>query len=272
MEGEFPNRAGGSPIKANQTKLADDRKNLKPGLTVTTPQKAGQPYGGTGLKGTSPQDTKQRRNGKKVGRLGLPNSRPSYDPNTNQSSVLPRRLSPSAAATPSNRSENLDRMRAQRAQARADKRAGRVTGRDSKSVQASVAADYNNRLPVAPGTNRRGEVRMQGSKKGNQYVTGINSYQDPKGRIPKSGVHDGAPTRVVGKPKNDSRSAEALAQTKETMEKVRIRNILRARRNHTYRPGVKKPLQRQTRRNQVNGSRARGLQALLKAFRAGIGR
>jgi hypothetical protein len=292
MEGEFPNRAGGSPIKANQTKLADDRKNLKPGLTVTTPQKAGQPYGGTGLKGTSPQDTKQRRNGKKVGRLGLPNSRPSYDPNTNQSSVLPRRLSPSeaaqlkkealanarlratnsAAATPSNRSENLDRMRAQRAQARADKRAGRVTGRDSKSVQASVAADYNNRLPVAPGTNRRGEVRMQGSKKGNQYVTGINSYQDPKGRIPKSGVHDGAPTRVVGKAKNDSRSAEALAQTKETMEKVRIRNILRARRNHTYRPGVKKPLQRQTRRNQVNGSRARGLQALLKAFRAGIGR
>jgi hypothetical protein len=249
----------------------------------------------THYQGSATKDTVQRRGTrkapKKTGRLGQPGSTPQRQPiqyspykegqvskpvNTPEA-IRERAARTKAAAEKAAAREGqkpvaptrnaagkarLDRLSAERAQSRADRRAGRVTSRDSKATQASARADYNNQLPVTPGTNRAGEVRMQGSKKGNQFVTGIHSYNDPTGRVPKASAHDGAPTRVVGKPKNQSRSAEAAKQTAATMEKVRLRALLRAARNHKYRPGVTKNLKRADKANAVRGKQA----GLLKAI------
>ena len=265
-----------------------ERARVSPGLAGRQPQRGIRPadsrgsstpthrQGGVRRDGKTPVTTDnvqyrsdRDRTGKKVGRLGnTPQGKFSNAIDTKelrsrkaaaakkgstaQSKPEPIRQQPSREA-------RLAEMRAQRAAARADKKAGRLTSRDSKAIQASVRADYNNRLPIAPGTNRAGEVRMDGSKKGNEFVSGVNSYNDPSGRIPKARAHDGTPTRVVGKPANDSRSSQGNQAAKDTMEKVRIRNLLRAAKKHKFRTGEKKTIKNAKPANTIKAKTSNGV-------------
>jgi hypothetical protein len=95
-------------------------------------------------------------------------------------------------------------------------------GLDKKGLRG-LQNQWEDRLgQPAKGTLRGGEVRLDGSAKGGDFVTGINN-------TPGTGrqSHSGKPSRVIGKSKNQSRSAEASAKSKETMEAVRRRAAVR---------------------------------------------
>jgi hypothetical protein len=103
-------------------------------------------------------------------------------------------------------------MRAERAQARADRAAGRVSGADSqKDIQRSVnQVNRDERMPKSPTTHSNGEVRLQGSK----------YSMDPQAK----NLVDGSVSRTTSRGAQPStRSADADRAANETLNRVRAR-------------------------------------------------
>jgi hypothetical protein len=296
MEGEFPDRAGGSPIKANQTKLAEDALEQRPGFVTRATQKPGQHSGGIGLKGTSTQDQRQRRNGRNIGRLGqtpTPKSGVGQPSSALDTPALRTRRAANAArakdtakptAIPPKRTAaqqaKVDQATAARKARQAkDKAEGRVT---TKSTTAEVKeatrnlnyaknADGSYVLPRGSTTEADGEVR-RGFRPGRaeRFTVDENGRQMVDGSVTRS-VH-------LQKPKPQSRSADAAKKTKETMEAVRRRAAIRK--------AAEEALKKKKVKSQSIGNRARAkgtgetrrlsgnkqqrtIRGLLKRFRGG---
>ena len=172
----------------------------------------------TNYKGKALRDSVQTRNGRRVGRLGQPDSKPDTEALRTRAAANKARAADATPVTPApprqtpTRQQRLADMRAQRAQARADRAAGRVSGTDSqKDIQRSVnQANRDERMPKSPTTHSNGEVRLQGSK----YSI------DPQAK----NLVDGSVSRTTSRgAKPPTRSAEANKAAKETVSRVRAR-------------------------------------------------
>jgi hypothetical protein len=212
MEGEFPNRAGGSPIKTAQTQLREAQREQRPGFVVSRPK------ANSGLKGTSTQDTRQRRNGRTIGRLGQAGQSNVDNPELRRRAAANKARAAATSkptATPPKRTP--ERAAQIRQRSRATTQGARTTrGASDKEVRA-LTNKYNKELPTSPTTHFNGEVRLQGSK----------YSMDPQAK----NLVDGSVSRAVylpgQRPKPQVRSSEASAKSKETMEAVRRRAAVR---------------------------------------------
>jgi hypothetical protein len=228
-----------------------ERQRVSPGLTVRSRQPDGRRSGGTGLRGTSTQDTRQRRTDRSgtrtIGRLGqtptpkggvgqpssaldTPALRTRRAANatrakdTGKPTPTPPKRTPAAVARLKQLSEQAKGLRGEL------RKATQLTKRQRTALQRKydeivdklVKQDLTKDGRARIATN--GEVRLQGSTKGNLFQTGVNSGT-PDGRVPQIGNHNGTVSRQVAKRgrKPDARSPEANRAAKETMAAVRAR-------------------------------------------------
>jgi hypothetical protein len=225
MEGEFRNRAGGSPIKTAQTQLREAQLEQRPGFVTRATQKPGQHSGGTGLTRRYQQnasgkqvrhnpDTTQRRNGRKIGRLGQAGQSNVDNPELRKRAAANKaRTAAASKPTPTPPKRTPERAAQIRQQSRATTQGARATrGMSDREVKA-LQNKYNKELPTSPTTHFNGEVRLQGSK----------YSMDPQAK----NLVDGSVSRTTGGAKNQGRSADASAQSKATMDAVRRRAAVR---------------------------------------------
>jgi hypothetical protein len=189
------------------TGLSTDRPKLGEGLAV---KRTGQFTGSPG-KGSAKTDTRQTRtnsNGKtdRLARLGQPVPRDGI--NTNNPVVQQRAAAAKAAEkalpkqtakAPTPPKRTAEQEAALRRQSRSNTEASRQAAASNTKKSYQLQNDWNNKLDklgTTPGTTKSGEVRLQGSAKGNQHMTGIESGSRD-GRVPKSGPHDGTVSRQV---------------------------------------------------------------------------
>jgi hypothetical protein len=209
MEGEFRNPAGGKPIKTAQTELREAQLEQRPGLTV------GKPKAATGIKGTSSQDQRQRRNGRNIGRLGQSGKSNVDTPATRSRAAANKARASEAkpAATPTAPKRSAQRTAALRERSKATSTSTRSTrGMTPKQIQA-LQNKYNKELPTSPTTHFSGEVRLQGSK----------YSMDPQAK----NLVDGSVSRAVYLPGKSPKSQGRSAASKKTMEAVKARKATR---------------------------------------------
>jgi hypothetical protein len=251
-----------------------ERQRVSPGLTVRTRQPDGRRSGGTGLRGTSTQDTRQRRTDssgtRNIGRLGQA-GQSNIDTPATRARQAANKARVTAASKPASKPTAPTRSPERSAQLRSRSRAMSGDMRDvrglDKKGQRALQNQWEDRLgKPAKGTVRGGEVRLDGSARGGDFVTGINN-------APGTGrqSHSGKPSRVIGKSKNQGRSAEASAAAKKTMEAVKARKAQRQAANRVLRGTV--PSRVTNNRQRVRGTGTtrrlqRSLSGLLKRRRA----
>jgi hypothetical protein len=223
-----------------------ERARYSPGLEgPRTPQRdPGRPIGGvrptdgrgsttpTQRTGSATSDSRQTRanpNGKtdRLARLGQPVPRNGI--NTNNPVVQQRAAAakaaekalpkqPAKAPTPPKRT--AEQEAALRRQSRRNTEAARQATTNDPRKSAQLQRDWNNKLEqgygVAPGTTKSGEVRLQGSAKGNQHMTGIDSGSRD-GKVPKTGPHDGTVSRQVA-------TKQATDADRKAVKAVKARN------------------------------------------------
>jgi hypothetical protein len=300
MEGEFTNRAGGSPIKTAQTQLREAQLEQRPGLVTRATQKPGQHSGGTGLTRRYQQnasgkqvrhnpDTTQRRNGRKIGRLGQSGQSNVDTPELRKRAAANKaRAAASEKPTPTPPKRTPERAAQIRQQSKAATQGTRATRGLTPAQQRALEQKYNRELknlkdqentrrraagkePNIDTTHFSGEVRLQGSK----------YSMNPQA----SSLVDGSVSRTTGSPKGQGRSSEASTASKKTMEAVRGRQATKAAaekalkaerganpRNTSSRTrvsgsGVTKTIKNGTPRNTVSGRLGKRLQEALKILR-----
>jgi hypothetical protein len=244
---------------------------VSPGLTVRSRQPDGRRSGGTGLRGTSTQDTRQRRTDRSgtrtIGRLGqtpTPKGGVGQPSSALDTPALRTRRAANAArvketgkptATPPKRTPG--RVAQIRQQSRATSQGARATRGMSDSEVKALQNKYNKELPTSPTTHFNGEVRLQGSK----------YSMDPQAK----NLVDGSVSRTIGSTKGQGRSSEASAAAKKTMEAVKARKAKRQAANRVLRGTV--PSRVTNNRQRVRGTGTtrrlqRSLSGLLKRRRA----
>ena len=295
MTGDFKNPAGGSRVKTEAAKrftpeegsgLAARRKGRTSGIRPTdrrgssTPiRRQGSATTDTKLKVTTKDKKTNKPKTRNVTRAGT--SKPTTGTVSNQQAARATRnaqnFKPSSRNTPKASDNAPTRSQARQAALKdaSDKirenirRTRGLTAKQKADKIREATKDLQERVGKPTGFDRRGEVKLQGSTKGNQYQTGIESGT-PDGRVGKTGPHDGQVSRVVGKNSADKgRSTQAAQQTKDTLAKLRQRKANKAKaeavlnnRSSKKLPGKKKAIK--------NGKPANTIKAKASQLRKGV--
>jgi hypothetical protein len=232
----LPYRSGRAPLPK-----PPNPQPAGPGFTTRTPQKPGQSSGGirpvdsrgstTPLRhqGSSTQDTRQRRTDRSgtrnIGRLGQA-GQSNIDTPATRARQAANKARAAASSTPAAKPTAPTRSPERSAQIRSRSRAMSGDMKDVKGLdkkgQRALQNQWEDRLgKPAKGTVRGGEVRLDGSARGGDFVTGINN-------APGTGKqsHSGKPSRVIGTPKNQGRSAEASQAAKATLEALKKKRAM----------------------------------------------
>jgi hypothetical protein len=284
MTGEFKNPAGGSPIKTEAANRFTPEEGS--GLAV---RRAGRtsgirPVDGRGSstpirrQGSAKTDTKVKVTTKgktrNVARAGT--SKPTTGTVSNEQAARATRNAQNFKPSPRNAPKASDKAptRSPARQAALKEASDKIrenirrtrglTAKQKADKIREATRDLQERVGKPSGFTSSGEVRLQGSSKGNRYQTGIESGT-PDGRVGKTGPHDGQVSRVVGKNSADKgRTTQAAQQTKETLAKVRQRAANKAKaeavldnRSAKKLPGVRKTIK--------NGKPANTIKAKNKA-------
>jgi hypothetical protein len=223
---------GSSTPKYRQptTNPLDPRKN---GRRVTSDQQ--QFYSAaTKTKGVRKDPRPVARLGQPVPRNGFNTNNPVVQQRAKAAKAAEKALPKQQPKAPTPPKRTPEQQAALRRQSRRNTEAARQAITNDPKKSAQLQRDYNSTLKrmeevdrltnpdytgvprPAPATTSSGEVRLQGSAKGNQHMTGIDSGSRD-GKVPKTGPHDGTVSRQVA-------TKQATDADRKAVRAIRARN------------------------------------------------